>query len=95
MRKLAAAIKRPVTFALVQHDMEPDQYKRMLDLSAEAAAEGAKVTPQVGGRPTRYPHGLADHRQSFSGKTRPTLPSRIWPGRTSWPSFAIPRFASA
>ncbi len=52
MRKLSAATGRPVSFALVQHDMEPEQYRRMLDLSLEASAEGARVVPQVAGRPT-------------------------------------------
>jgi N-acyl-D-aspartate/D-glutamate deacylase len=52
MRRLAAATGRPVTFALVQHDMDPDQYRRLLELSREGAAEGAPVVPQVAGRPT-------------------------------------------
>ncbi|TFH25540.1 MAG: D-aminoacylase [Myxococcales bacterium] len=52
MRKLAAETGRPVSFALVQHDMEPEQYRRMLDLSLQASAEGARVVPQVAGRPT-------------------------------------------
>src|SRR5205085_12660181 len=41
---------RPVTFALTQNDADPTSWRRMLDLSAEAAAEGAPVRPQVHGR---------------------------------------------
>jgi N-acyl-D-aspartate/D-glutamate deacylase len=52
MRKLAAATGRPVSFALIQHDMDPKQYRRMLELCEAAAAEGANVVPQVAGRPT-------------------------------------------
>ena len=52
MRKLSAAIRRPVTFALAQHDVDPDQWRKMLDLSDEAAREGAELVPQVGSRPT-------------------------------------------
>src|ERR687891_1795426 len=35
MRRLAREIDRPVTFALVQNDLDPDQWKRMLDLVIE------------------------------------------------------------
>ena len=49
MRELSAAIGRPVTFALTQNDHDPDSWSRMLELCAEAAADGAPVTPQVAG----------------------------------------------
>jgi len=52
MTRLSAATGRPVSFALIQHDMDPAQYKRMLDLCEAAVADGADVTPQVAGRPT-------------------------------------------
>ncbi len=58
MRKLSAAIKRPVTFALTQNDHDPDSWKLMLDLCAEAVAEGAQVRPQVAGRPVSLLLGL-------------------------------------
>src|SRR5687768_12957480 len=50
MRRLSAAIGRPVTFALTQNNSDPTSWKRLLDLSAAAAAEGAAVRPQVHGR---------------------------------------------
>jgi N-acyl-D-aspartate/D-glutamate deacylase len=50
MRRLSAAIGRPVTFALTQNDADPTGWQDMLDLAAQAAAEGAAVRPQVHGR---------------------------------------------
>jgi N-acyl-D-aspartate/D-glutamate deacylase len=58
MRKLAGTIKRPVSFALTQNDHDPDSWRRMLDLCAQAAAEGAPVRPQVAGRPVSLLLGL-------------------------------------
>ena len=52
MRKLSAEIQRPVTFALVEHDVDPDQWRAILRLVDEAAADGANLVPQVGSRPT-------------------------------------------
>ena len=50
MRRVSAATGRPITFALVQLAAEPDHWKRMFDLSEEAAAEGADLYPQVTAR---------------------------------------------
>ena len=50
MRRLSEAIGRPVTFALTQNNSDPTSWKRLLDLSAAAAAEGVRVRPQVHGR---------------------------------------------
>ena len=58
MRRLSAAIGRPVTFALTQNDHDPEAWSRMLDLCAEARAEGAAVRPQVAGRPVTLLLGL-------------------------------------
>ena len=58
MRELSATIGRPVTFALTQNDHDPDSWARMLELCAEAAADGAPVTPQVAGRPVTLLLGL-------------------------------------
>src|SRR5947207_4958211 len=51
MRKLSAAIGRPVSFALSQHNLAPDQWRDVLRLAQEANAEGADLRGQVGGRP--------------------------------------------
>jgi N-acyl-D-aspartate/D-glutamate deacylase len=52
MRRLSAAIGRPVSFALLQVDAAPDLWRRQLDESLEACAEGAQLFPQVAGRAT-------------------------------------------
>jgi N-acyl-D-aspartate/D-glutamate deacylase len=52
MRKLADAIGRPVTFAMLQVDTAPELWREMLDESAAALASGAPLYPQVAGRPT-------------------------------------------
>jgi N-acyl-D-aspartate/D-glutamate deacylase len=58
MRKLSAAIQRPVSFALTQNDHDPDSWRLMLDLCADARTEGASVRPQVAGRPVSLLLGL-------------------------------------
>lgn len=58
MRRLAAATRRPVTFALLQVDAAPDLWRELCDISAEACAEGAPLHPQVAGRPTGLLAGL-------------------------------------
>ena len=58
MRDLAAAIRRPVVFALLQNDHDPDAWRKMLDLCAEAQNEGVPIYPQVAGRPINLLLGL-------------------------------------
>src|SRR5947207_4448528 len=58
MRKLSQAIKRPVSFALTQNDHDPESWRLMLELCAQSAAEGARVRPQVAGRPVSLLLGL-------------------------------------
>jgi len=50
MRRLSAAIRRPVSFALLQVDAAPDQWRDILRLASDANAEGADLRPQVAGR---------------------------------------------
>jgi N-acyl-D-amino-acid deacylase len=50
MRRLSAAIQRPVTFAMVQVDAAPDLWRELLDESLRAEADGADLWPQVAGR---------------------------------------------
>ena len=52
MRKLSAAVRRPISFALIQHDLDSTQWRRILDFCDEARADGAQMVPQVGSRPT-------------------------------------------
>ena len=46
MRRLSAATGRPVTFALVQVDAAPELWREIMDLSADAVAEGAQLHPR-------------------------------------------------
>ncbi len=50
MRKLSAEIERPVSFAMVQFDNEPDAWRDALDRSLEALEDGAELYPQVAAR---------------------------------------------
>jgi N-acyl-D-aspartate/D-glutamate deacylase len=50
MRRLAAEIRRPVTFALLQHDVAKEQWRELMRLSNEAADEGSDLRPQVTAR---------------------------------------------
>jgi N-acyl-D-amino-acid deacylase len=50
MRRLSAAIHRPVTFAMVQVDAAPDLWRELMDESLRAVDDGADLWPQVAGR---------------------------------------------
>ena len=58
MIRLTEETGRPITFALIQHDLEPDQWKKMLDLVGEAYDRGLPIRPQVAGRPLGLLLGL-------------------------------------
>ncbi|MCB0994040.1 MAG: amidohydrolase family protein [Acidimicrobiales bacterium] len=58
MRKVAAASGRPVTYGLVQHQLDPTQWRRSLELAEQAEAAGARLRPQVASRPTTLLIGL-------------------------------------
>jgi N-acyl-D-aspartate/D-glutamate deacylase len=63
MRRLSAAIGRPVTFAMLQVDPYPDLWSELLEASLVAVDEGAQIWPQVAGRPTGL---LTGHHTSYS-----------------------------
>jgi N-acyl-D-amino-acid deacylase len=52
MRRLSAAIERPVSYVLLQVDDDPELWRKQLAASLEACAEGAQLYPQIAGRPT-------------------------------------------
>jgi N-acyl-D-aspartate/D-glutamate deacylase len=52
MRRLSAAIGRPVSYVLLQVDDDPDLWRKQLAASLEACDEGALLFPQIAGRPT-------------------------------------------
>ena len=58
MVRLAEETGRPLTFALIQHDLEPDQWRKMLDLVGEVHDRSIPIRPQVAGRPLGLLLGL-------------------------------------
>ncbi len=71
MRRLSAAIGRPVTFALIQVDDAPDLWRELMDESLDAVADGAELWPQVAGRPTGCSRAISRRTRS-STWCRPT-----------------------
>ena len=63
MRRLSAAIGRPVTFALLQVDAAPGLWRELLQATLAATVEGAQLWPQVAGRPTGL---LSGHQTTYS-----------------------------
>lgn len=70
MRRLSSRIERPVSFALLQIDAQPEAWRDLLGRCNDAVSEGARLRPQVGSRPTMLLIGL----QTFSPFSyRPTF----------------------
>ncbi|HVW81569.1 MAG TPA: amidohydrolase family protein [Mycobacteriales bacterium] len=67
MRRLSAAIGRPVTFALQQVDVAPDLWRELMEISRQAVEEGADVWAQVAGRPTGLLSGFRTRYCFFDG----------------------------
>jgi N-acyl-D-aspartate/D-glutamate deacylase len=65
VEKLARETGRPVTFACLQNDVDPSQWRRLLAAAEKAAAGGARVTPQVAVRPTGLLMGLEGKAHPF------------------------------
>jgi N-acyl-D-amino-acid deacylase len=51
MRAVARESGRPVTFGCLQDDLRPEHWRRLIELADESTAEGARIVPQVAGRP--------------------------------------------
>jgi N-acyl-D-aspartate/D-glutamate deacylase len=70
MGRLSGEIGRPVSFALVQHDVAPDHWRRLLELCDRAAEQhGAQLRPQVAARPNTL---LIGHQTFHPFSFRPT-----------------------
>jgi N-acyl-D-aspartate/D-glutamate deacylase len=67
MRRLSKEIGRPVTFAMLQVDAAPQLWRELLQISAQAVAEGAQVFPQVAGRPFGLLMGHQTDIHPFAG----------------------------
>ena len=66
MEKLSVETGQPVTFACLQNDFDPQQWRRSLHAAEDANARGAFVVPQVAGRPTGLLLGLESTFHPFS-----------------------------
>ena len=67
MKKLSAEIERPVTFAMLQNETEPQLWREIMTESIEAADQGAQLYPQIAARPFGLMIGLQTHHP-FSRK---------------------------
>ncbi len=61
MRRLSGEIDRPVSFALIQVDADPNLWREQLDLSAAAHAAGSRLYPQIAARPFGMMIGFQGH----------------------------------
>jgi N-acyl-D-aspartate/D-glutamate deacylase len=82
MRRLSAAIGRPVSFALAQHNLAPDQWRDILRLAHEASDEGADLRAQVAGRPLNMLVGFQTFhpfrdRPTYAALSGLPLPARV------------------
>ena len=61
MRRLSGEIDRPVSFAMIQVDADPNLWREQLDLSAAAHAAGSRLYPQIAARPFGMMIGFQGH----------------------------------
>ncbi|MBX9640036.1 MAG: amidohydrolase family protein [Mycobacteriaceae bacterium] len=61
MRRLSREIDRPVSFALIQVDADPNLWREQLDVSAAAHTEGSRLHPQIAARPFGMMVGFQGH----------------------------------
>jgi N-acyl-D-amino-acid deacylase len=70
MRRLSREIRRPITFALNQNDVDKNLWREVLQLVEGAAREGASIRPQVGSRATTL---LIGHQTFHPFQFRPSF----------------------
>jgi N-acyl-D-aspartate/D-glutamate deacylase len=51
MRTIARESGRPVTFNCLQDDIRPEHWRRLIELAEQSSGVGARIVPQVAGRP--------------------------------------------
>jgi len=71
MRKLSRLTGQPVTFACLQSPVDPEQWRRLLEVCERDAAEGGRLTPQVAQRPAGLILG-------FESTAHPLMFSPTW-----------------
>ncbi|MDD9368776.1 MAG: amidohydrolase family protein [Acidimicrobiales bacterium] len=65
MRTIARETGRPVTFGCLQDDLRPEHWQRLLQLADEATAAGARIVPQVAGKPASVLFGWTSSAHPF------------------------------
>jgi N-acyl-D-amino-acid deacylase len=65
MRTIARETGRPVTFNCLQDDIRPEHWRRLIELADESTASGARVVPQVAGRPASVLFGWDSSAHPF------------------------------
>ncbi|CAN5694789.1 amidohydrolase family protein [soil metagenome] len=68
MRSLSAETGVPVTYGLLQSPVKADGWRRLLQLTEEARAEGAQITAQIACRPTGMVLGWQSTVHPFIGR---------------------------
>jgi N-acyl-D-aspartate/D-glutamate deacylase len=91
MSRFSKETGRPVTFALLQNDADPTQWKRVLEAAGRCREQGLQVTPQVAVRPTGLLMGFESnvhpflHNPVYQGIRHLPVPEQV--KRLSEPSF--------
>src|SRR5262245_43186727 len=66
METLSRETGRPVTFACLQNDADPEQWRRLLAAAEAAASRGGRLAPQIAARPTSMLMGLQSSIHPFA-----------------------------
>ena len=66
MERLSRETGRPVTFACLQNDRDPEQWRRLLEAADAVAARGGHLAPQIAARPTSMLMGLQSSIHPFA-----------------------------
>jgi N-acyl-D-amino-acid deacylase len=86
MTTIARETGRPVTFNCLQDDLRPEHWRRLIELADEATASGARLVPQVAGRPasvlfgwdsTAHPFMFHQAWQAVAGLPRDERQARL------------------
>ena len=65
MAEISRETGRPVTFGCLQDDIRPDHWRRLIELAEAANSAGARIVPQVAGRPACVLFGFESTAHPF------------------------------
>lgn len=65
MTEISRQTGRPVTFGCLQDDLRPDHWRRLIERADAATADGARLVPQVAGRPASILLGFESTAHPF------------------------------